>query len=317
MLILCIHRLSSEEAAQIEAAAPEARVIVSTEKDVILRHAPKAEIIYSGHSEFNAEIFNAASNLKWVQVSSAGVERYLFPEMVSSDVILTSSAGVFNKPIAETMLAMMFAFARGLHRFRDRQLEKKWDRAPEMDELEGKTLGVVGLGEIGYELACKVQSLGMRVVGIKRTVPETPPEGVEWVRGMDALQDLAREADHVAVTLPNTPATRGAIDRDFLAAMKPTAYIYNIGRGVTIDQDALIETLREGRIAGAGLDVTTPEPLPPDNPLWEMENVILTPHVSGSSPQTRRRGLEFFIANLNRYLAGEELRSMVDKEAGY
>jgi phosphoglycerate dehydrogenase-like enzyme len=311
MLILCIHHLSSEEIAQIQAAAPDARIVVSTDKQEILRHAPEAEVIYSGHSEFNAEIFNAAPNLKWVQVSSAGVERYLFPELV------TSSAGVFNTPIAETILAMMFAFTRRLHLYRDHQRENRWKSVQGMDELEGKTLGVVGLGEIGAELAGKVRSLGMRVVGIKRSVPEVPPEGVEWVRGMDALHDLAREADHVAVTLPNTPATRGVLNRDFFHAMKPTACIYNIGRGITIDQEALTNALREGEIAGAGLDVTTPEPLPPDSPLWAMENVILTPHVSGSSPQTRRRGIEFFAENLRRYTDGEPLRSVADKQAGY
>ncbi|MBW3625232.1 MAG: D-2-hydroxyacid dehydrogenase [Armatimonadetes bacterium] len=317
MLILCIHHLSPEEVAQIQVAAPEARIVVTTDKGEILRHAPEAEIIYSGHSEFNEEIFNAAPHLKWVQVSSAGVERYLFPALLNSDVTLTSSAGVFNKPIAESVLAMMFAFARGIHRYRDNQREKKWKRTHEMEELEGKTLGVVGLGEIGYELAGMVQGLNMRVIGIKRSVPETPPEGVEWVRGMDALLDLAREADHLVDTLPNTPATRGILNRDVFEAMKPTAYVYNIGRGVTIDQDAMIEALREGKIAGAGLDVTTPEPLPPDSPLWEMENVIITPHVSGSSPRTRQRGVEFFIANLRRCQAGEPLRSEVDKQAGY
>jgi phosphoglycerate dehydrogenase-like enzyme len=317
MLILCIHSLSEDEIAEVRTAAPGAKVVVSTEREEILRYAPEAEVIYSGHHEFTEEIFKAAPHLKWVQVSSAGVERYLFPAFLESDVALTSSAGVFNVPIAETILAMMFAFTRRLNVYRDRQREKQWRHAPTMEELDGKTVGIVGLGEIGGELARMVRGLNVRVIGIKRSVPDTPPEGVEWVRGMDSLLDLARESDHLVNTLPNTPATKGILDRAVFEAMKPTACVYNIGRGATIDQDALIEALREGKIAGAGLDVTTPEPLPPDSPLWEMENVILTPHVSGSSPRTRRRGLEFFLANLHRYQKGEPLRSVVDKQAGY
>jgi phosphoglycerate dehydrogenase-like enzyme len=317
MLILCIHSLSSDERSAVQAAAPEAEVVVATEREEILRHAPEAEVIYSGHHEFNEEVFKAAPRLRWVQVSSAGVERYLFPAFLESDVTLTSSAGVFNVPIAETILAMMFAFARGLNVYRDHQREKVWRHAPSMGELHGKTLGIVGLGEIGLELARMVRSLDMRVIGIKRSVPDALPEGVEWVREMDALPDLAREADHLADTLPNTPTTRGILGREVFAAMKPTAYVYNIGRGITIDQEALIDALRDGEIAGAGLDVTTPEPLPPDSPLWEMENVILTPHVSGSSSRTRQRGLDFFLANLRRYRNGEPLRSEVDKQAGY
>jgi phosphoglycerate dehydrogenase-like enzyme len=315
MLILCTQYLTPDEKAQVQSAAPDARIESTHEVADMLRLAEDAEVLFAGH--FNAEVMAAAPKLKWVQVGSAGVEGYLFPEWLDSDVILTSSSGVFDKPIAETMLAMMFAFTRRLHLYRDRQREKKWDRSPQMYDLEGKTLGVVGLGAIGYELAQKVQSLGMRVIGIKRSVPNRPPKGVEWVGGLDRILDLAKESDHMAVTLPNTPATRHAINREVLAVMKPTAYLYNIGRGITLEQEALIEALQNGQIAGAGLDVTTPEPLPADHPLWSLENVILTPHVSGLSPRTRERQIAHFADNLRRYVAGEPLKSVVDREAGY
>ncbi len=318
MLILALRSLSEDDRRRIlDAASPGTRLLVETEKDSILHAAPDAEIIFAGHGRFDDDVLKAASRLQWLQTSSAGVEGFLTPAMTASSVTLTSAAGVFNAPIAEHLLAMMFAFARQLHRYRDRQRVTEWGHVDGMGELGGKTLGVVGLGEIGGELARRAACLGMRVIAVKRHVPASPPDGVEWVRDLGGLLDLAREADHMAITLPNTSATRGVVSAEVLAAMKPTACLYNIGRGVTVDQDALVEALREGRIAGAGLDVTTPEPLPPDHPLWRLDNVILTTHVAGSSSQTGARGVDFFIENLKRYLAGEPLRSVVDKEAGY
>jgi phosphoglycerate dehydrogenase-like enzyme len=315
MLILCTQNLTPEEKDEIRRAAPEADVEAADSREEILRRAKDAEILFAG--SFDEEIFNAAPRLKWVQVGSAGVEGYLFPALMKSDVLFTSSSGVFDQPIAEHLLAMMSAFARKLPLFRDFQREARWDRSPEPEELGGKTVGVAGLGAIGTALAKKARGLDMRVVGIKRTLPKEPIPGVDWVRTMDALPELMSESDHIVVTLPNTPATRGVINREAIRAMKPTAYLYNIGRGVTIDQDALIQALQRGEIAGAGLDVTSPEPLPPDSPLWRMPNVILTPHVSGLSKRTRSRQIAHFVENLKRYRSGEPLESLVDKEAGY
>ncbi len=258
-----------------------------------------------------------ARNLRWVQNQGAGVDRLLTPEVIASDVIVTNAQSLHAPQISEHVLAMMLCFAREFRKVFQAQRDHVW-RPPDFDPfcLDGQTLGVIGAGGIGSALAEKAHHLGMRVIGQRRR-PKEKPSYLDMLVGSDGLHELLRQSDHVAVCCPLTPETTGLIGADELHAMKPSAYIYNIGRGKIIQAEPLLQALKEGWIAGAGLDVTDPEPLPPDSELWDMPNVIVTQHTSGTAPHNDDRFYELLQENLRRFLNGESLLNVVDKEAGY
>ena len=259
-----------------------------------------------------------ADRLAWVQAGTAGVERLLNAGLAERGIVLTNATGAHGTPMAEVILAMMLAFATGVNRLIHAQRAHRHIRGEVLTskfELAGQTLCVVGLGDIGGTLAVKAHGLGMRVIGVRRSARPAP--GVETVYPATALAEAMSRADHTALCLPMTTATRGLVGAAELRAMPSHAYIYNVGRGVSIDPDALITALTEGWIAGAGLDVTAPEPLPDDSPLWAMPNVILSQHTSGSSPYNAQRITDIFAANLTRYLAGEPLENVIDPARGY
>jgi D-2-hydroxyacid dehydrogenase (NADP+) len=237
--------------------------------------------------------------------------------LIESDIIVTNNSGVHAPNIAEHLLGMMLAFARGFPEMVLNQQRRHWQRpSTDLFELGYQTLAVVGLGDIGHALARRAKGLGMRVVGSRRRVL-SPMDGVDRIYPPDELHAMIAEADHVAITLPLTARTRhlfGAIEFEI---MEPTAYIYNIGRGEIIDQDALIEALNNGEIAGAGLDVTTPEPLPEDSPLWTTPGVFITPHYSGSTPHYWDRGIELLVENIRRFRTDQPMLNVVDKGEGY
>lgn len=257
--------------------------------------------------------------LRWVQVWSAGVEHLPFRWLQERGVTLTNASGAHGPQISENILGLMLAFATRLPTLLEAQRQRLADRHNVWQEkfvLDGATLLIAGLGGIGSALAPRAKALGMRVLGVRRG-ENPPPEGVEEIVPRDGLLDGLARADHVALCLPLTPETTGFLGERELRAMKPSAYLYNAGRGKSVQKDALVHALREGWIAGAGLDVTDPEPLPPDDPLWEMPNVILTQHTSGSSPANTKRVLAIFRENLRRFLKGEPLMNVVDYGRGY
>lgn len=268
----------------------------------------------------DAGVLRAAPKLRWIQATGAGVDRLMVPELLERPITLTNFSGVHAVNIAEHVLAMMLSFARGLRPLSRLQDQRRWrddDGArPATFELAGQTLGVVGLGDIGEALARKAHGLDMRVVATRRRPAEQPPY-VDRLLPSEGLPELLAEADHVALCLPLTRATRRIIGAAELALLRPSAYLYNIGRGGLIDQDALIAALRAGRLAGAGLDVTTPEPLPPDSPLWDLPNVTITMHSSGATPKYWDRGIELVAENVRRFLDGTPLRNVVDTSEGY
>jgi len=270
-----------------------------------------------GGAALGDEELAAAKRLRWVQVTSAGVEGWLTPALAEHPLKLTNFSGVAAPNIADHVLAMLYAFARGLPELMERQRRKEWsDEEPTTFEPAGQTLVILGLGEIGEELAKRASGVGMRVLAMQRH-PEEPPEGVDETVKSDELPDLLREADHVALTLPLTEKTKGMIGAQELALLRPSAYLYNIGRGQLIDQDALIAALREGRLAGAGLDVVDPEPLPADSPLWALPNVLITGHHAVATPRLWERGIVLLEDNIDRFLKGGALRNEVDTKAGY
>ena len=304
--------LSEDHVRQIREVSDKIKVEKATDEDIALESVRDAEVIFG---RFNKQMLLASEKLRWVQVSSAGVDRYLYREFLDSQVVLTSSSGVHRMPISEMIFAMMLTFAKRLHEFMRYQLEGKWNwLAP--DELAGKTIGILGLGNVGMETAWKAKCFGMRVLALKRK-PMRRPSYVDELLGPEDLDYLLRESDYLAVTVPLTKETYHMIGERELKRMKPSAYLINIARGAVIDNRALIKALQERWIAGAGLDVFEEEPLPKDSEFWKLENVVVTPHVSGATPHYNDRAVRIFCENLKRYLEGKPLVNAVDKTAGY
>jgi phosphoglycerate dehydrogenase-like enzyme len=300
---------------------PEARIRVCTSPEALRAALGDADALIGGAS-ITAEEVAAAPRLRWVQATIAGVEGFLIPALRERPIVLTNFSGIAAPSIAEHVLALMLAFARGLPPLLRRQDRREWGDnhadAPPTFELAGQTLGIVGLGDIGEELARRAHALGMHVQATDRDAGNgDAPAYIEALLPSERLPDLLADADHVALCLPLTPATEHLIGRDELARMGPSAYLYNVGRGEIVDQEALVAALRDGTIAGAGLDVAMPEPLPADSPLWALPNVLITGHTAGRTPLYWERGIELLIDNVRRFLAGEELRNTVDTRAGY
>lgn len=275
-----------------------------------------------------------APNLRWIQAHWAGVESLADKPVWNSDIAITSASGVHAPNMAQYALTQMLVWAHRVPRWLKYQREGKWPQQrwdkflP--DELRGRTLGIIGYGSIGRELARLTKALGMTVLATKRDVrhPEdtgyTPPgtgdpkgDLPDRIYPPEATRSMVAQCDYVVIILPLTPKTRNLFDETIFREMKPTAFLINIGRGGVVNEKDLIRALKRGWIAGAGLDVFETEPLPESSPLWSMENVILTPHVSGFTPYYDERVTDLFVQNLRRYLAGEPLLNLVNREEGY
>lgn len=294
--------------------------------------------VYFGYG-IPAELLEAGPGLEWVHSGAAGVGSSLTPTMLESPVVFTNSAGVHAPPMAETVLAMLLHFGRGLDFAIDAQRRSEWTKEPfyaggaPLTELSDSTVGIIGFGGIGREVARRVASLGARVIAVKRRPPRSgeanlaPVAGggglgsrIELVWGESGLDAVYRESDAIVVAAPDTPETRGMVNADAFERMKDGAVFINVARGGLVDEEGLVRTLSDGRIRGAGLDVFSKEPLPSDHPLWELPNVVLTPHVSAVTRGFWRREADLILGNLDCYLAGapmEEWQNVVDKRAGY
>lgn len=290
-----------------------------------LRAVPGAEV-YVGFGVpeplFRAATEGPGARLRWAHTASAGAGGSLHAAMRASDVVLTNAAGIYAEPMADTVLAMMLHFARGLDFAVRAQAGRRWWKEPwegadaPVRELAECTVGIVGLGGIGRAVARRAAALGMRVLATRRG-PGGGPEGVEVLAGAEGLERLLPRSDFLVVTVPLTEATRGMIGEAELRRLPPGAVLVNVARGGVVDEDALVAALASGRLRGAGLDVFAREPLPADSPLWSLPNLLVTPHVSGTSHRYWRRQTDLILDNIRRYLAGEPLRNTVDKEAGY
>jgi len=308
--------VGEQDVAVMRDAFPTLRFLFCPEAAEFVAAASEADIMFS--KGLPAGAMRVATKLRWFQAGTAGINHLLDAGLSQRNVILTNASGAHGVPIAEMILSMMLAFATGLNQLIRAQSSAKDVRTQVHTtkfELEGQTLCVIGLGDIGGTLATKAADLGMRVIGIRRSLRPFP--GVAASYTPDRLVEALGQADHVALCLPLTKETHGFIGEAQLHAIKPGAYIYNVGRGASIEPNALLSALREGRLAGAGLDVTAPEPLPPEHPLWSMPNVLLSQHTSGQSPYNARRITSIFLDNLGRYLRGEPLANVIDLERGY
>jgi phosphoglycerate dehydrogenase-like enzyme len=260
--------------------------------------------------------------LRWIHSAAAGVGSLLYPEMKASDVLITNSAAIHAPPMAETVIAMILYFARGLDFAVQAQAQKRWDDNrffagdTPVREIAGATLGIIGYGGIGRETARRARAFGMRVIATRRSGRPTD-DGTEIVTGANALAELLSASDYVLISAPATKETHHLLGAAELCYVKPSAVIVNVARGSLIDEDALIASLRENRIRGAALDVFTHEPLPAESPLWNLENVLITPHTSATSHDFWRREADLILHNLQAYVSHRPLRNVVDKNAGY
>jgi len=305
--------------AWLQPAAPGVQLVAARTLAEAVAQARDADAVIGW---CNADILAAGPRIRWIQGFFAGVESCVaVPALRERGVLLTNMQRAQSPVIAEHALALMLALARGVDMAVTRQARSEWgDRAIEsggrLRVLKGKTLLVVGLGGIGTEVARRAHALGMRVIAT-RASGRTGPEFVSYVGLPEELPKLAAEADVIVNALPLTPATRASFDARIFGAMKPSAFFINVGRGGTVVTPALVQALQSGALAGAGLDVTDPEPLPPDHPLWKTSNVIITPHVAAQSDLGTRTTWEIVRENLRRYVAGERMLSVVDIERGY
>ena len=267
----------------------------------------------------SAQVLAQAKQLQWIQWPAAGVERCVQqPLMHERHLLLTNLQRTMGPSMAEHVLGMMLVLSRHLDYFLKEQQQARWvgDDAPHLADLEGKTVLVVGLGGIGTEVARRAHAFGMRVIAT-RASGRTGPDYVSYVGLPDELLKLAKDAEFIVNCAPLTPQTTGIFNREFFAGLKPGAYFISVGRGRSTVTADLIAALKGGQLAGAGLDVVDPEPLPADSPLWRLPNLIITPHVSADTPLAEEQRTALLRENLRRYVAGEPMLSVVDIERGY
>ncbi len=332
--VLSVHHFSEEQLDKLRAVSPRLVVEQRTvhndqELEEVLDN--EVEVLFTFFASFDPAL---APRLRWIQLNSAGVDHILDAPIMESDVIITTASGIHAPPIAEYVLAFMLSHIRKFPQMLRYQMRREWPKKRWKvllgGELRGKTVGIVGYGSIGREVGRLAKAFGMRVVATKRSAGERRDTGY-WIAGAgdpeaslldrlyspEGLQEMLAECDFVVIAVPLTSETMRAIGEEELRAMKPSSFLVNIARGEIIDEPILIRALKEGWISGAGLDVFAQEPLPKDSELWDMENVIISPHIAAATPCYDERATDLFAENLRRYLAGEELLNVVDRKRGY
>ena len=315
------HRIAEEPLAAIRAAFPAIEILAPAAGAALPHGVERAQAVaISWDSPPIETVLDAAPRIEWLHQRGAGIDRIAGPRLLQSGVVVTNGSGNHAPNMAEHVLGLMLAFARQLPALIRAQQAAQWQppRAERLFELSGQTLAVVGAGSIGRALGARAAALGMRVLGVRRSAhPTEAAPGFADVVGIEGLDDVLAQADHVAIALPLTEQTRGLFSAARLARTKRGAYLYNVGRGGLVDHAALLEALRSGQLAGAGLDVTDPEPLPADSPLWHEPGVIVTAHSSGNTPHSFERYRALLVDNLGRWSRGEPLRNVVDVRLGY
>jgi phosphoglycerate dehydrogenase-like enzyme len=326
LLIVVHHRFDLWQvpggfAADLGKDFPQLQIVQRDSYDGVEEHLRDAEIIFT--ISLRPEQFAVARKLRWIHAPTAAVHQMLFAALLNSDVVLTNSTEVHGPVVAEHVMALILALAKKIPQAAVLQQkcvwgqETIWKEGPRPREIAGATLGLIGLGSIGRRVAHMASALGMRVMGVREHVEKGRPDGVEAVFAPSALDEVLKQSDYVVVAAPLIGPTQGLINRARLAAMKSEAYLINVGRGPQVDEDALAEALRSRRIAGAALDVFAREPLPADSPLWGLENLLITPHTAGLTEKLWHRHYEHFSDNLRRYLTGQPLLHVVNKQRGY
>jgi len=319
--------------AKVQAAAGSLQIVNAETEDQAIEEMATADAFFG---KMTPALLAPASGLKWVQSPTASLEHYLFPELVSHPCILTNMRGLFYDVIADHVFGYMLMFARRLHLYLRQQIKGHWQPIGGEEErstfslgpshisgmdrahihMSDCTLGIIGLGSIGAEIARRGAAFSMTVRAVDPSVT-TRPECVDQLGTMNQLDDLLKESDFVVIAAPHTPDTEGMFGAREFTLMKSSGFLINIGRGAIVQLDALVEALERGELAGAGLDVFETEPLPPGNPLWQMSNVLITPHVAACSPHIATRHLETLCHNVRQFSAGLPLINVTNKEKWY
>ena len=293
-------------------------IVISDQLEALQGAAPRADaIMIASGPELLRAIFPHAARLRWIHSFSAGVESYLFPELIASPVVMTNARGVFKRSLAEFVITSALYFAKDLPRMVRNQETGVWERY-EVAEIRGKVMGIIGYGETGRACAELARPFGMSLFGLRRR-PELS-EGdplLDRVFGTDGLMEMLALADYVVLAAPATHPTSKLMGETQIRAMNPQAVLINVGRGWSVDEAALIRALTEDRIRGAALDVFETEPLPAGHPFFGVKNLLLSPHIADRAPGWQSLSVQFFLENLERFVAGVPLQNIVDKHAGY
>jgi len=304
---------------ELDAIGPGVAVRIGKTADALGDAVREARVLFNwtGSKTEVGKILNTAPKLEWIHAMYAGLDRSLFPELVESEIPLTNGSGVFSQSLGEFVMLGILYFAKDVPRRIRAKAEHKWD-VFDNAEISRQTVGIVAHGDIGRAVSRRAKAMGMRVLAQRRnTAPRAGDEDVDRVYGVDELHAMLPECDYVAVTAPLTEETRGMIGAREFGLMKPSAVILNVGRGPVIDEAAMVEALRTRRIRGAALDVFDEEPLPAENPLWELDNVFMTSHCADHVDGWVESAVVFFLEQFARWRKGEALKNVVDKRAGY
>ena len=292
----------------LRAEAPDVVLSIGTTADDLRGDAARADAVLLAprYGSLLTDLWRELGNARWIHTLAAGVEQLPFDLLQRSSVVVTNSRGLYADALGEFAIAAMLWFAKDLRRMVRNQDARRWEPYT-VERLEGRTVGIIGYGGVGEAAGRRATALGMRVLPVRRRQEFGEP----------TVDDVIAQSDYLVMSTPLTPGTWRLLTRERIAAMKPTAVFINLGRGATVDEEALVDALRERRIRGAALDVFETEPLPPGHPLWQLDNVLVSPHTADHTADSHLRAMQFFIENLQRFRAGESLQNVVDKVERY
>lgn len=308
-------QFSADEIAQIRSKGKNVELTVPSGREALERLLPEVDVIFGS---VTPEMLAKAKKLRWLQATEAGMDKLLFPELVNSPVVVTNMQRVFAPAISETAIGMLLALTRGFNKYFFPQFQKrKWEFHPDLVEVDGMTMGLVGLGGLGSMTAERAHyGFNMKILAVDPK-PMAKPRYVDTLREPSWLMEMVPQVDVLVSAAPSTKQTEGLFTEKVFRSMKKSAYFINISRGTLVDEAALVKALKEGWIAGAGIDVAKEEPLPSNHPFWDCPNLIITCHTAGFSPQRRIRLMALLAENVRRYSSGLALMNVVDKQRGY
>jgi len=315
LLLNCSHfHPDTTELEKLAKSFPQLRVTVAEETSYTIEQLARAQIVVGFP---RPEDLPKAKNLSWLQTPSAGVGAYTNKTLYQNEsILLTSAVGTYGKQIADHVLGMIIAFNHNFFLYHRQMETQHWERYFPTSDIWESTILLIGFGDIGKNIAIRAKAHGMQVIAVKRTMSEKT-QYVDEVYTSESLDDLLPRADYVVLCVASTPQTENIFDARRIGYMKKGSYLINVARGALVDQEAMIQALENGNLAGAGLDVTEPEPLPPENALWRMPNVFITPHASGMSLSDSHQVFNIFFENLRQYFSGGTMRNLVEFDLGY